>query len=206
MLCVLILSLLACLFGLDFSKEKNLVFPATVDQYNDVEVNLELKKQLSPALFEKVLKSSLKIWKDEGRKTVWLTLPLACGELIPTALKHNFVCHHATKKKIVMTHLLIEGMENTIPNYATRTVGVAGLVIDDNNNVLVVKDRYKPEMGFKLPGGGVDNGEELWQGAIREVKEETGIDTEFVGIIAWREHHKMKWNCTDIYIGCLFRP
>lgn len=45
-------------------------------------------------------------------------------------------------------------------------------IIIDNGNVLVLKQRS----GYDLPGGGVDFGEMPDAAAVREVKEESGID------------------------------
>jgi ADP-ribose pyrophosphatase YjhB (NUDIX family) len=36
---------------------------------------------------------------------------------------------------------------------------------------------------WNLPGGGLENGEAPWQGVIREVKEETGLDVEITKLI-----------------------
>ena len=40
---------------------------------------------------------------------------------------------------------------------------------------------------WKFPGGLVDQGETLQEAAIREVFEETGIKSSYVGIIGFRE-------------------
>ncbi len=40
-----------------------------------------------------------------------------------------------------------------IPDYATHHVGVGGFVLNDNHEVLVVKDRGSVNKEWKLPGG-----------------------------------------------------
>lgn len=212
MFCTLILTLLASICGVSFFPTRNstekptFVLPHSINRYNDVEVTLQPSGPVSTQLLDFVIESSLVVWHKEGRKTVWLTLPIKHADYLQTVLQHDFVCHHADKHEIVLTKLLVEGMESTIPHYANRTMGAAALVIDENNNVLVIKDRHQLRNGFKLPGGGVDVGEDIWQAAIREVKEETGIDTEFIGIVGWGEHHNKLWGCSDIYFCCLLRP
>ena len=54
-----------------------------------------------------------------------------------------------------------------------------GTVPPPNNKVLVVQERFRFSAHWKLPGGYVDPGEDIDEAAIREVKEETGIETEF---------------------------
>ena len=60
-------------------------------------------------------------------------------------------------------------------------------------------------MNWKLPGGLVDEDEKLENGAIREVKEETGIDTDFLGILGMREITKFRFNRGDLYLVCLLK-
>jgi ADP-ribose pyrophosphatase YjhB (NUDIX family) len=59
----------------------------------------------------------------------------------------------------------------------TITVNVA--VIHENRVLLAKRDDFEV---WCLPGGGVENGESLAQAAVRETKEETGIDVELTSI------------------------
>ncbi|UOK56693.1 NUDIX hydrolase [Bacillus sp. OVS6] len=59
---------------------------------------------------------------------------------------------------------------------------------DKNNKILMVKNKGKrPSSYYTLPGGAVENGETLEQAAIREVKEETGLEVSVNGIISVSE-------------------
>ena len=52
------------------------------------------------------------------------------------------------------------------------------MIYDDNGNILV-QDRKAPDWpGICFPGGHVEPGESFVRSAIREVKEETGLDIE----------------------------
>lgn len=49
-------------------------------------------------------------------------------------------------------------------------------------------------------------GEEIYETARREVLEETGIDTEFVGVISFRHQLSYRYGCADFYFICVMRP
>ena len=46
----------------------------------------------------------------------------------------------------------------------------------------------------------------MWQTAIRETLEETGIKTEFVAVLTFRHMHNYRWGTGDLYFCCLLRP
>ncbi len=56
-------------------------------------------------------------------------------------------------------------------------VSAATVVINEQNEILLIKG---PRRGWEMPGGQVEEGESLKCAAIRETKEETGIDIEVV--------------------------
>lgn len=61
-------------------------------------------------------------------------------------------------------------------------VSAATIVINDKNEILLIKG---PRRGWEMPGGQVEEGESLQDAAIRETKEESGIDievTKFCGV------------------------
>jgi 8-oxo-dGTP diphosphatase len=57
----------------------------------------------------------------------------------------------------------------------------------DEENILMVKNKGSNSSYYTLPGGAVENGETLEDAAIREVKEETGLNVELDGIFAVSE-------------------
>ena len=66
-------------------------------------------------------------------------------------------------------------------------IAAAGLVINEADEWLVVKKKYGGLKGkWSLPAGFVQPGEMLDEAAIREIKEETGIDAEIVGFLGMR--------------------
>ncbi|MBU9713935.1 NUDIX hydrolase [Evansella tamaricis] len=56
-------------------------------------------------------------------------------------------------------------------------VSAATIVINDKGEVLLIKG---PKRGWEMPGGQVEEGESLKDAAIRETKEESGIDIEVI--------------------------
>ncbi|MFN0245683.1 MAG: NUDIX domain-containing protein [Kofleriaceae bacterium] len=52
--------------------------------------------------------------------------------------------------------------------------------IDDRPGELVFIERSREPKGFALPGGFVDDGEWIADAAVREAKEETGLDVEVI--------------------------
>ncbi len=55
------------------------------------------------------------------------------------------------------------------------TVDIIIELKDLGGRIVLVK-RKNPPLGLALPGGFVDEGEPLWEAAVREAKEETGLD------------------------------
>jgi 8-oxo-dGTP diphosphatase len=62
-------------------------------------------------------------------------------------------------------------------------VGVGGLVLN-RGRILLVKRGYPPSRGlWSIPGGHVELGETIYRAAVRETLEETGVETEPLGVV-----------------------
>ncbi len=61
--------------------------------------------------------------------------------------------------------------------------GVRVIVADEERRVLMVRQHHEERDIWMLPGGGIEEGENAFQGAVREVKEETGLDILPVDLI-----------------------
>ncbi len=60
-------------------------------------------------------------------------------------------------------------------------IGVFGIIKDNEDRVLLcLRNDYNV---WNLPGGRLEKGESPWDGVIREVKEETGLDVEIIKLI-----------------------
>ena len=69
-----------------------------------------------------------------------------------------------------------------LKRFPKHIVGVGGIVENDRGEILLVKHRDHKAWAF--PGGQVDNGENLTDALIREIKEESGINVHVVKLIA----------------------
>ena len=69
----------------------------------------------------------------------------------------------------------------------------AGGIVQKDGQVLLVQITYGPNKGmWMLPGGYLDPGESLAEAAIREVKEETGLDTQTLRVVGIRDGVRLK--------------
>jgi ADP-ribose pyrophosphatase YjhB (NUDIX family) len=177
------------------------------DKYDGVIIKSEALPH-SRDEFESQLVSSLKSWKISGKRGIWLKLPSDKLDLASTAVKHGFVMHHAEKSHLMLTHWLSEG-ENKLPANASHQVGIGCIVINEEGKILVVQERTGPLRGtgvWKMPTGLTDPHEDLDIAARREVFEETGVNTEFLGILCFRHAHKFLFDKSDLFFVCLMRP
>ena len=65
-----------------------------------------------------------------------------------------------------------------------------------------------PEREFTpiAPSGLIHAGEELWRGAVREVEEETGVQTVFRSVLAIRHAHGVAFGKSDLFAVVALTP
>ncbi|GKV44589.1 hypothetical protein SLEP1_g51753 [Rubroshorea leprosula] len=99
--------------------------------------------------------------------------------------------------------------ENTLPANASHRVRVGAIVLNEKKEVLVVQEKSGHFQGtgiWKIPTGVVEQGEDIFTAVVREVKEETGIDTEFLEVLAFRQSHESFFVKSDLFFICMLRP
>lgn len=75
------------------------------------------------------------------------------------------------------------GKEVGVYRNPTPTVDVVILMPTPAGEGIVLIERSNPPYGWALPGGFVDYGETCEQAAVREMKEETGLDVALTGLL-----------------------
>ena len=60
----------------------------------------------------------------------------------------------------------------------------AAAVIENSNGLILACERRNIKGAWQVPQGGIDEGESAEEAVLREVKEETGIDRQFLKIVA----------------------
>lgn len=62
--------------------------------------------------------------------------------------------------------------------------GVRVVIPDGKGKILMVRQHHEDKDIWMVPGGGIEEGENSIEAAVREAKEETGLDIEVTGV-AW---------------------
>lgn len=199
--------------------------PFDVLPYSAAEVKVSNKRQqnMDDEDFLQNLRLSLNFWKKNDYNSAWVHIPVTRASLVEALASKNkdskdggfgFDLHHtnSTEQTIVMKKWLRDEAEDKIPPFATHQVGCAGFVLNDQNEILVIKEwsgspsNRTPTKMWKLPGGLLDLGESFEEAACREVEEETGIPCEFESILAFWHRHELTFGKSDLYYVCLLKP
>lgn len=174
----------------------------TVDRFRGVIVVPE-SIPCEPEAFARELEVGLNEWASEGYRLAWLALQLEQAELVPIATSQGFRFHHTSNDTLMLTRRL--STDSFVPPFASHYVGAGGAVLSPEGEILAVVERYGPGH-YKLPGGLVEVGEDISDGVRREVREETGVETEFQGLVAVTHAPRWIFGRASLYLVCLLRP
>ena len=168
---------------------------------------LHINPSTLPSHLESILPSCISQWRSEKIKAVWLTIPTSQLELAGAAQRSGFYPHHVNESGLQMA-LWLEPRANSLPDYSTHYVGVGGVVFNENSEILLVKNRYSGigVYNWRVPGGLVEANEVIMDGACREIREETKIETRPLGVIGFREKRNYQFGRPDIYFLVLLSP
>ncbi|XP_052178106.1 nudix hydrolase 2-like isoform X1 [Diospyros lotus] len=186
--------------------EKIELFDGSDDAYGGVVV--EMKEPMDSELFASVLRASLLQWTQQGKKGVWIKLSIKLAYLIEPTVEQGFRYHHAEPSYLMLVKW-IPRTSDTLPPNASHRVGIGAFVMNDAGEVLVVQEKsgiFKGTGVWKFPTGVVEEGEELHEAAIREVKEEAGIEAEFLEVLAFSQSLNSFFGKSDLFFVCMLRP
>ncbi|KAL5015696.1 hypothetical protein ScPMuIL_005285 [Solemya velum] len=178
------------------------------DIFNGFIIDVSKQEFSAEDEFDKKLSEAVPKWKADGIRGLWAKIPLTHSSLIPVFAKNGFDFHHAQPGYAMLCQWLPQTEKNNLPEYASHYVGVAGLVIDNEGRLLVVRERFSRDKHhpWKLPGGHTEKGEDLADTSVREVLEETGIECEFRSLVCFRHLHNFRFGCSDFYFICHLSP
>ncbi|GIL93440.1 hypothetical protein Vretimale_12727 [Volvox reticuliferus] len=98
-------------------------------------------------------------------------------------------CHKRTSR--LTRHINLYHGPTQLVDERTGVFALAVVRRPEDGKFLMVQERYGE--GYWLPGGGVDTGESLRQGAMREAWEEAGADIVVTGILTVESLHRGLW-------------
>lgn len=137
-------------------------------------------------------------WKSSNKKGIWIDMPTNRVHLLGVLAENGFDFHSARRGSVTMNAFLWDG-DSTLPPGPTHQVGVGAVVsrtYEGVTQILVVQEKSGPAARhsfWKVPTGLVDFGEDVPSAAIRELKEETGIDATFDSVLGIRHlYHSNK--------------
>ncbi len=72
--------------------------------------------------------------------------------------------------------------QGIILSYANPVPTTDVIIYEPDRGIVIIR-RKSPPAGYALPGGFVDEGESVEQAAVREMREETSLDVELIGLL-----------------------
>lgn len=183
------------------------------DTYNGVTIHMsklpseyKSSSSSSSSLFASTLEKSLDQWKESGKRGIWIHVPTEYSSVIPSCIELGFDFQHAKNGLLVLTKWLPENQQSRLPHGPTHQLGVGVIIIHPiTKKMLVVQEKTGPAAAkklWKMPTGLLDPGEDIVEAAIREAKEETGLECTFDQILCMRQAHGGIFNQSDMFTVC----
>jgi len=183
-----------------------------IDNYKCAKLDLNIEENFnfftnesSETTLSKI-ESITKEFKNKKLKAIWLVIPSNYSQLIHPFTTSGYKFHHIEDNTNLCMFYWLLNTPCNLPNYASRFMGVGGLIINDEGDFLLVKEKntISSQLAnlWKIPTGLAENGESIEQAVVREVKEETGLEITFEGVYAFRETYPYLFNCSDLFFVC----
>ena len=157
--------------------------------------------------FYSKLEATISTAQQLAKSAIWIDVPISKARLMEHAHKCGFEFHHAEGDVATLSKWLLDKEESRIPTYATHQVGVGAVCINqETNEILCVREKRNNYRPWKMPGGLAELGEHLDEAVVREVYEETGIQTRFLSVLGVRHTHGLQFGRSDLYFVCRLEP
>lgn len=183
------------------SVEKIGCFNTILDPYNGITIE---SKDLPNTKEEFEINLDYLIEETQDRRNlIWIYIDISKSDFIPLSTSRGFIFHSCDESYVLVVKRLIP--DAIIPTSANHTLGVGAVVINDNEELLVIKEKIST-IGYKLPGGHIDNGEMISSALEREVLEETGVEVEFQSIISLGHFYPHQFHKSNLYVLCIAKP
>lgn len=180
-------------------KKEVLLLNYEFDNYNGVIID----KQDLPndmAQFTIKLDVLLLLVKHEGKQLIWFSLSIQQSKFIEVLTAVGFVFHNCLEDEITL--ILRVQKDAYAPFVPTYSIGAGALIFNEHQQILVIREHLANHTGFKLPGGHIELGEKISEAIVREVFEETGINSEFIGIQGFVSKKVFRFGKSNIYFLC----
>ena len=182
---------------------------STIDKQN-AESSTSRQHRLGTDTFADMLSTSLQHWNNQGRRGIWLHLSHAHADKVPIAVQQfGFQYHMVNDKNLILSKWLPTNLPNKLPQGPSHHVGVGCLVFHpaDATRMLVVQEKTGPAAAYKLwkmPTGLSDAAEDIPVAAVRELHEETGLQSIFGCIWQFRQAHSSRGGrfVSDLFFVC----
>ncbi len=92
------------------------------------------------------------------------------------------LAYHAPLEAPMQKELTCPACGHSVIQYLNPAPTTDVVIYDPERGVVVIERVNEPH-GFALPGGFVDDGEQVEHAAVREMREETGLDVELLGVL-----------------------
>ncbi len=127
------------------------------DTYNGVTINLSKLPsdeylENDAQKFVSVLTNSLQMWRNDGKRGIWINIPTEYSIVVPKCAELGFEFQHAKNGLLVMTKWLPKDQASRLPHGPTHQVGVGVIVVHPiSKKMLVVQEKTGPAAGkYKL--------------------------------------------------------
>ncbi|XP_053608083.1 uncharacterized protein LOC128673933 isoform X2 [Plodia interpunctella] len=173
------------------------IFTGQMDRFNGITIDSSSEKLVDKDYFSRKLDESLAKWTEEQRRCIWFKVNIKDSMQVPILAQVSVILKD---DYVMMFKWLPLDCEPNLPPASHTNLGVGGLVFNNKDQLLAVSEKNYTYGHWKLPGGYVERGEDIIDAAVREIKEETGVDAAFQSLITFRHVHDMMFGNSDIYV------